>query len=151
MKLNNKNILALIASGFLFFALSSGLPYGYFTLMRFVVCSISIYLAYKAYEEDKESLWVWALGFVAVLFNPIFPIYLKRVQWEVIDLWTGVFFMVSVFFLKTKNDGSEYGAQQIKNISLWKQRTSAIKAVMYFYGAIAIGAFILISLGFINK
>lgn len=103
MKLTNKNILTLVAAGFLLVALSSGLPYGYFTLMRFVVCAVGIYLAYKTYEENKESLWVWAFGFVAVLFNPIFPIYLKRAQWEVVDLVVGVFFVVSIFLVKIKN------------------------------------------------
>ena len=103
MNLSNKNILTLIASGFLFVALFNGLPYGYFTLMRFVVCAVSIYLAYKIYEENKESLWVWAFGFVAVLFNPIFPIYLKRAQWEIIDLIVGGFFVVSIFLVRIKN------------------------------------------------
>lgn len=103
MKLTNKNILTLVASGMLFIALSSGLPYGYFTLMRFVVCAVGIYLAYKTYEENKESLWVWAFGFVAVLFNPFFPVYLKRAQWEVIDLVVGVFFVLSVFLMRFKS------------------------------------------------
>lgn len=103
MKLTNRNILTLVASGFLFFALFDGLPYGYFTLMRFVVCAVGIYLAIKIYEEKKESLWVWAFGFVAVLFNPIFPIYLKRAQWEVIDLVVAVFFVASIFLVKIKD------------------------------------------------
>lgn len=103
MKLNNKNILTLVAIGFLFVALSSGLPYGYFTLMKFVVCAVGIYLAYKIYEENRESLWIWAFSFVSILFNPVFPIYLKREQWEVIDLLTGVFFVASIFLVKIKS------------------------------------------------
>ena len=103
MVLSNKNILTLVVSGFLFVALSSGLPYGYFTLMRFVVCAAGIYIAHKIYEENKESLWIWAFGFVAVLFNPIFPIYLKREQWKVIDLIVGIFFVLSIFLIKIKN------------------------------------------------
>ncbi|HBB44357.1 MAG: hypothetical protein UW27_C0005G0008 [Parcubacteria group bacterium GW2011_GWA1_44_13] len=103
MKLTNKKILTLVAAGMLLVALSEGLPYGYFTLMRFVVCAVGIYLAYKTYEENNESLWVWAFGFVAVLFNPIFPIYLKRAQWEVIDLVVGIFFIASIFLVKIKN------------------------------------------------
>lgn len=103
MSLNNKNILTLVAVGFLFFALSNGLSYGYFTLMRFVVCAVSIYLAYKTYGDNKDSLWVWAFSFVAILFNPIIPIHLQREQWEVIDLLTGVFFVVSIFLLKIKH------------------------------------------------
>lgn len=102
MKLTNKNILTLVAIGFLFVALSGGLPYGYFTLMRFVVCAVGIYLAYKTYEDNKESLWIWAFGFVAILFNPFILIHLERSQWEVIDLIVGVFFAVSIFLVKFK-------------------------------------------------
>lgn len=104
MKLNNKNILTLVASGMLFIALSSGLPYGYFTLMRFVVCAVSIYLAYITYEENKESLWIWAFGFIAILFNPIIPIHLERAQWEIIDIIVGIFFLASIFLTKGKSE-----------------------------------------------
>lgn len=102
MKITNKNILTIIASGFLFMALLDGLPYGFFTLLRFVVCSVGIYIAYKIYEDNKESLWVWAFAGMAILFNPIIPIYLQRETWIVIDLIIGIFLLVSIFFIKTK-------------------------------------------------
>jgi hypothetical protein len=103
MKLTNKNILTITASAFLFIALFDGLPYGYFTLLRFVVCIISAYLAYKIYEDNKESLWVWAFGFITILFNPIIIIHLQREQWWVIDLIVGIFFVLSIFLIKAKN------------------------------------------------
>ena len=98
-----KNILTIIVSAFCFIALSSGLPYGYFTLLRFVVFAVGAYLAYTVYEKDKQSLWVWAFGFIAVLFNPFIIIHLQRNQWTVIDLLVGLFFIVSLFSLKIKN------------------------------------------------
>jgi len=107
MNLKNKNILTIIASAFLLIALFDGLPYGYFTLLRFVVCAIGIYLAYKIYEDNKESLWVWAFGFVAILFNPIIIIHLQREQWWVIDLIVGIFFVLSIFLVKIKNKTHE--------------------------------------------
>ena len=55
MKLTNKNILIIIASGFLLIALFDKLSYGYFTLLRFLVCAIGVYLAHKIYEDDKKS------------------------------------------------------------------------------------------------
>ena len=100
MKINTKNILTLIASAFLFVALTDGLPYGYFTLLRFVVCAITAYLAYLAYEKNKDSLWVWIFGFLAVLFNPLIIIQLKRAQWTPIDLIVGIFLIVSIFLFK---------------------------------------------------
>jgi len=103
MKLSNRNILIIIASGFLFIALFDGLPYGYFTLLRFVVCAVGAYLAYKTYEDNKESLWVWAFAGIAVLFNPIILITLERATWTVIDLIVGAFFILSMFLIKVKN------------------------------------------------
>lgn len=93
MKLDNKKILTIIASAFLFIAIFNGLPYGYFTLLWFVICTVGAYLAYKIYKENKESLWVWAFGFIAILFNPIIVIHLQREQWWFIDLIVGVFFV----------------------------------------------------------
>jgi len=103
MKLTNKNILTIIASGFLFVALFDGLPYGYFTLLRFVVCAVGAYLAYKIYEDNKESLWVWAFAGIAVLFNPIIIITFERATWMIIDLIVGVLFVLSMFLIKVKN------------------------------------------------
>ncbi len=104
MKSSTKNILTVIASAFCLIALFDGLPYGYFTLLRFVVFAISTYLAYIIYESHKESLWIWAFGFIAVLFNPFIIITLQRSQWTIIDLLVGVFFIVSMFTLKIKDN-----------------------------------------------
>ncbi len=103
MKFSIKNILTITASAFLFIALIDRLPYGYFTFLRFVVFAVGAYLAYTVYEENKQSLWIWAFGGIAVLFNPFIPIYLQRSQWVIIDLLVGVFFIVSLFALKIKN------------------------------------------------
>jgi hypothetical protein len=100
MKLSNKNFLTIIVSALSFIALADGLPYGYFTFLRFAVCAVSIYLAYKVYEDNKESLWVWAFGAIAILFNPLIVIHLKREQWEPVNLVVGVIFLLSIFLVK---------------------------------------------------
>jgi hypothetical protein len=94
-----KNIALLIAAVFLFVALIDGWPYGFFTLLRFVVFATTAYVAWMAYKQQKEK-WIWIFGFIAVLFNPFFPIYLNRDLWNVIDLATGLFLVASVFVLK---------------------------------------------------
>lgn len=91
-------ILALIASLMLFGALAP-LPYGYYQLLRFTVCSIGGYVAFKAYEWDK--IWAtWAFGIIAVLFNPLIPIHLPRELWQPIDLICSVVFAFGVFILR---------------------------------------------------
>jgi hypothetical protein len=104
MKLSNQKILTIIASGFLFVALFDGLPYGFFTLLRFVVCAVGIYTAYKIYENENDSLWVWVFGGIAVLFNPIIPIHLERETWWIIDLIIGIVFILSMFLVGVKNN-----------------------------------------------
>lgn len=100
MELNKKkNIALLIAATFLFLALIDGWPYGFFTLLRFVVFTVAAYIAWMAYGQQKEK-WVWIFGFIAVLFNPFIVIHLDREIWSVIDLIVGVFMIVSVFALK---------------------------------------------------
>ena len=102
-----KNIALLIATAFLFLALFNGWPYGFFTLLRFVVFASIAYIAWMAYEQKKEK-WVWVFGFLAVLFNPFIIIHLNREIWSVIDLIVGIFMIVSVFIFKLKNDSEIY-------------------------------------------
>lgn len=94
-----KNIALLITAAFLFVALFDGWPYGFFTLLRFVVFASSAYVAWMMYEAQKEK-WVWIFGSLAVLFNPFIIIHLNRELWSIIDAIVGVFMIVSVFALK---------------------------------------------------
>ena len=105
MELNRKkNIALLIAAAFLFVALFDGWPYGFFTLLRFVVFASSAYVAWMAAQEGREG-WSWAFGAVAVLFNPFIIIYLERETWVVIDALVGVFNVASIWLLKLQGDG----------------------------------------------
>lgn len=94
-----KNIALLVAAIFLFIALFDGWPYGFYTLLRFVIFAISAYVAWMSYEVKKEK-WVWIFGFLAVLFNPFIVIHFDREIWSVIDLIVGVFMIISLFALK---------------------------------------------------
>jgi len=79
-------------------------PYGYYQLLRFVVCGVAIYIAYMAYNWKK--IWaMWLFGFIALLFNPLIPIYLSREIWQVIDVICAVLFIVIIFTLKKTKEG----------------------------------------------
>jgi hypothetical protein len=91
----NKNIITIITAFFLFLALFDGWPYGFFTLLRFIVFSSSTYITWMAYVAQREK-WAWVFGFLAVLFNPFIVIHLNREIWIVIDLIVGIFMIVSV-------------------------------------------------------
>ena len=80
------------------------MPYGYYTLLKLVVCGCSIYYAYHLYEK-KDQTFVWVFGFFAILYNPIIPIYLYEKQiWTVVNIITA-----AVFILKRD---AAYGAKK---------------------------------------
>jgi hypothetical protein len=60
------------------------LPYGYYTFTRIVTCIICGILAYVSFSATPT--WGVGLAGIAVLFNPVIPIYLRRPTWFWIDL-----------------------------------------------------------------
>jgi heme/copper-type cytochrome/quinol oxidase subunit 4 len=91
-------IPSLIAALMLFGALGRW-PYGYYQLLRFVVCGVSVYVAFMAYNWQK--IWaVWLFGFIAFLFNPLIPMHISRELWQPIDFICAVVFIIVAVVLK---------------------------------------------------
>ena len=60
------------------------LPNGYYTFLRLTV---TLAAAFAAYSLWKDSPWLaWIFIGVAILFNPLVPVYLDRQIWTVIDV-----------------------------------------------------------------
>jgi hypothetical protein len=86
-------IPCIVAATVLFLALGSW-PYGYYQLLRLVVCGASIYVSFTAYNWQKT--WaVWLFGLVAILFNPLIPIHFSREVWKLIDVLCGFMFVAA--------------------------------------------------------
>lgn len=88
----------------LLWALNPANPYGYYVLLRIVLCGVSAFLAYRAYELGKES-WVWILGLTAVIYNPLIRIHLTREIWTVINLATIVVLAITFRTLRQRSAG----------------------------------------------
>lgn len=74
------------------------LPYGYYQFLRWVVCGVAIYIAVQAYKWKK--VWgTWVFGAIAILFNPLSPIYLTKEIWQPIDVVCALLFGISIFSL----------------------------------------------------
>ena len=70
------------------------LPYGYYTLLRIVVAGSAGYLAWLDYStHNSMSLLSGVMFFLAILFNPICPIYLPRAIWSFIDVICALIFI----------------------------------------------------------
>ena len=76
-------------------------PYSYYQILRWFTTICSAYLAYN-YSQDKRMGWMWIFIAIAILFNPIFPIYMSKETWQIFDLAGAVVFLASIF-TKNKN------------------------------------------------
>ncbi len=69
------------------------LPYGYYEFLRWAIMIIACYSAYNSFTTNSQK-WGWIFVVTAVLFNPIWPFYLDKSTWQILDIITsGVFFI----------------------------------------------------------
>lgn len=102
---NMYNILCIIGLG-LAVALIVCLfpmPYGYYTLVRFVAMIIFGCMAFSFYKNENISLCV-IVGSLALLFQPFFKIALGRAMWNVIDVIVAI--ALVVLWYKNHNDSN---------------------------------------------
>ena len=83
--------LSIIAGILLLLAIPSIWPYGYYIFLRWVIFGSSIFVVYRL-SKISFNYWVLAFGIITFLFNPIFPIYLNKFSWVVIDLVSAFMF-----------------------------------------------------------
>ena len=94
-----ENWFVFIAALFLIGAIGAW-PYSYYQLLRWVVCAVGAYSAYKTYKLGRAG-WTWIFAVIAVLFNPITPFYMQRGTWQIFDLIASIPFIIFPFY-KTK-------------------------------------------------
>ena len=98
-KLLKENWFIVIAGIMLLLAIPAIWPYGYYQILRWVVAVVSAYNAYLAHES-KQNEWMFIMGAIAVLFNPIAPIFLQKQTWMILDLATAILMFISISKIK---------------------------------------------------
>jgi hypothetical protein len=78
---------------------SNGWPYSYYILLRWIISIVSIFIAYGFYKS-KLTGWALVFGAVAILFNPIAPIYLAKSTWVIFDFVGACLFFVAGFSVR---------------------------------------------------
>ncbi|PKP61687.1 hypothetical protein CVT91_02310 [Candidatus Atribacteria bacterium HGW-Atribacteria-1] len=85
----------IILTIFILFGAIAEWPYGYYILLRWITCITSILVAFQAFEKNID--WAKVVFIViAILFNPLAPIYLSRSTWIPIDIITAIFFIFAI-------------------------------------------------------
>ena len=77
-------------------ALAGRWPPGHVTLLRGVVCGVALCLVVVAYEEGCPG-WAILLGLTAFLFNPLWPIRMRRPDWRLVNMGGMVLFAAAAF------------------------------------------------------
>ena len=76
------------------------MPYGYYTFTRIVVCGVATFIAVINWQFDSLRLWSGLFGGLAILFNPIFPIYLNRGTWFYLDMGAALIFAAHLVLVR---------------------------------------------------
>ena len=87
----------------LFAGIPKFFPYGYYTLLRLVVCGTGAYIAYFSFEEERKLIGYLSVV-IAFLFNPIFPVHLDKEAWVIIDFIVAIFFGITIFALRSEKE-----------------------------------------------
>jgi hypothetical protein len=95
--LNLLAILALIGA----FQPMIFLPYAYFQLMNWIVVGSGVIAAYRAYLH-RNTVFVWLFISLAVIFNPLAPLYFSSDIWKLMDIIAIALIVLSFFINKVK-------------------------------------------------
>lgn len=69
------------------------MPYGYYTLVRFLSMAAFAYMAY-VYNVKKMTPLAFTFGALALLFQPFVKIALGRGMWNVVDVAVAILLIV---------------------------------------------------------
>lgn len=87
-------IIKIVISALLFMAVLD-LPYGYYQFLGITVFIGTVYFIYSEFKlPTKWQLAIYAV--IAILFNPILPIYLTKETWLYLDIISGILLLVTI-------------------------------------------------------
>ena len=86
-----------ITLAMLFFLCLFDMPYGYYQLVRFGALVGFGVLAYKSYEQHKQTEMI-IYSCLAILFQPVLKISLGREIWNIVDVVVGIALIITIFW-----------------------------------------------------
>ena len=87
----------------IFFALGALAPipyFAYYQLMNWIVVGAALMTTLHAYQQ--KSPWIaWLFALVAVIFNPLAPLYFPTNVWHIADVVVAILFVASFYYIGT--------------------------------------------------
>ena len=89
----------------LLIAATGRLPFGYYTFTRIVVFGVAAFLAVAGWNDNSATSKTWSIVFamLAVVFNPIFPIYLRSGPWFYFDIVASALFAAHLVLVRLRS------------------------------------------------
>lgn len=87
------------------FALGALAPipfYAYYQLMNWIVVGAALVTAWQAYRAKKDWV-VWLFILVAVIFNPLAPLYFSADVWRIADIVAALLLVLSFYLVRSKS------------------------------------------------
>lgn len=111
MSTNVKNMKILaICSAFLMLLALFKLPIGFYTFLRIVITITSVVIIMGVYKNNV-NFWIVCFGLIAIMFNPIIPIYLyDRSKWVPINITAALLFIVFSFNQQKPNPSNMFSS-----------------------------------------
>ena len=86
MDKNTLKLILIFPAIFLVTAPLIKFPYGVYVLLRLIVFGSAACMIYFSYQNTKQlNVTILLFSFIALLFNPFFPVHLSREIWLPID------------------------------------------------------------------
>ena len=91
-----------IAAAMLLIAVAE-MPYGYYQILRFVVCGTGTLTGYLfiSSSSQKVKYFGYAFSVIAIVFNPFMPIHFDRDNWVPVDLACAIYFGAVAYKIKS--------------------------------------------------
>ena len=72
------------------------LPYLFYIALRLLVSGSAVYLIVRHQRRWQNQMNGWKLLFaaIAIVYNPVIPVYLPKIIWIVVNLVTAVLFYI---------------------------------------------------------
>lgn len=103
------------------------LPISYYTFLRITV-TIGAVLVMIRGRKDILNFWFLCFGLIAILYNPVFPVYLyAKSKWIPVDIVTGILFLIVKFKEGKEPENQEKGNNSVASKNY--QRDKIIKTI----------------------
>jgi hypothetical protein len=91
-------VARFVAAGLLFWAAAQPSMQHSF-ILRVALCAIGVWGIVRAFNEDAEWFLLLFYFIFALGFNPFLTLHYEQITWTIIDIITGILFLLSIFLL----------------------------------------------------